>query len=67
MNVIRPVLSKDEAIQVINSKSRSLKICDDTSNTENPFSLNLWTYYAKYLASQKWNMWELYYMCYPPH
>jgi hypothetical protein len=32
---------KDKAIQVINSKLKPSKIHDDTSNIENPFSLNL--------------------------
>jgi len=51
-NVIKLVFNnKDEEIQIINSKPRSSKIHDDTNNTKNPFSLNLWTYYARYLVN----------------
>jgi hypothetical protein len=59
--------NKDEVIQIINFKSKSSKIHDDTNNIKNIFSLNLWTYYAKYLVNQKWQMWELHFMCYPLH
>ncbi len=42
MNVLRLVFNnKNEMIQTINSKSKTLKICDNTKEIENSFNLNL--------------------------
>jgi hypothetical protein len=64
MNITRLIFNnKDEVIQVVNSKPKSLKICDNTNNIEFFCNPNLWTYYVEYLTSKKKNMCGNYIAC----
>jgi hypothetical protein len=53
-------------IQTINSKSKTLKICDNTKEIENSFNLNLWTNCAQDMTNQQWHMQEFDWMYCPP-
>lgn len=58
-NITRLFFSnKHEVIQVINSKPKSLKICDNANNIEIFFNPNSWTCYVEEVKEK--HVWKLY-------